>query len=117
MKIVEAGRAKREKRSGGIFTGTVEVTSLVDAEMGSKEFRAAVVTFPPGVKNKFHVHDHEQLLYVVDGRGVVATEKEERIVGVGDMIMIPAGERHWHGATEDSRFSHLYITDAETKTL
>jgi len=84
--------------------------------MGSKEFTAGIVTFPPGTRNKFHIHDHEQILYVVKGKGVVATEKEERLITVGDVVLISAGENHWHGATKDSVFSHLYITKVETKT-
>jgi len=116
MKIIEAKNVRVEKRSGGIFIGTVDVTPLVDRAVGSEEFRAAVVTFPPGARNRFHIHDHEQILYVVDGKGVVATEEEERVVTVGDTVLIPAGENHWHGATEDSAFSHLYVIRAETKT-
>ncbi|MEM2111540.1 MAG: cupin domain-containing protein [Candidatus Bathyarchaeia archaeon] len=116
MKIIEAKKARVETRSGGIFIGTVEWTPLVDENVGSKEFTAAIVTFPPGTRNKFHIHDHEQILYVLKGQGIVATEKEERVVVAGDTVLIPAGEKHWHGATEDSVFSHIYITRRETKT-
>jgi len=65
--------------------------------------------------NKFHAHDHEQILIVTAGRGIVATEQEERVVKTGDVVLIPAGEKHWHGATEDSEFSHIYITNRESK--
>ena len=116
MKIIESKNAKIEKRSGGIFIGTVEITPLIDKTVGSEEFRAAIVTFPPGTRNKFHIHDHEQILYVIDGKGIVATEEEERVVTVGDIVLIPTGENHWQGAAKDSIFSHLYITKAETKT-
>lgn len=116
MKVIEGAKAKVEKRSGGVFIGTVEITLLVDNSADSKEFRANIVTFPPGTRNKFHIHDHEQILFVTHGRGIVATEKEERIVTVGDIIVIPAGENHWHGAAKDSTFSHLYVYSAETKT-
>ncbi|MEM2960235.1 MAG: cupin domain-containing protein [Candidatus Bathyarchaeia archaeon] len=115
LKIVETKKVKVEKMSGGIFIGTAEVMPLIDESVGS-EFRAGVVTFPPGTRNKFHAHDNEQILYVISGRGIVATEEEERVVTVGDIILIPAGENHWHGATEDSAFSHLYVMKAETKT-
>jgi quercetin dioxygenase-like cupin family protein len=39
----------------------------------------------------------------------VATETETRKVTVRDVIRIPAGEKHWHGAADDSTFSHLYV--------
>ncbi|MBS7631667.1 cupin domain-containing protein [Candidatus Bathyarchaeota archaeon] len=116
MKVVSLKGGVVEKRSGGIFTGEVEITYLVDPDTGSKEFRAAIVSFPKGVRNKFHVHDHEQILFVTEGRGIVATEFEEREVGPGDLIFIPAGEKHWHGATEESSFSHLYVMSSHTKT-
>ena len=115
LEIIEAKKAKLEKRSGGIYIGTVEAAILVDKTMGS-EFRIALVNFSPGAKNKFHTHDCEQILYITSGKGIVATEKEEKIVTAGDVVFIPAGEKHWHGATEDSAFSHLYITKAEMKT-
>ena len=116
MIIIESKKVAVTKRSNAIFIGTVDFFPLIDKDMGSEDFRAAIVTFPPGTKNKFHTHDHEQILFVTEGEGIVATETEERTVTVGDIILIPAGENHWHGATKDSSFSHLFITKQETKT-
>ena len=116
MILIEGKKAKTEKVSTAIFTGTVEKTPLINQTMGSKEYRISIVTFPPGVRNKFHVHDHEQVLYVLRGKGMVADGKKEKIVTEGDVIFIPAGENHSHGATEDSWYSHLLIYSAETKT-
>lgn len=115
VKIIEGKKAEVEKRSGGVFIGTMETMLLIDGG-DSKEFRANIVTFHPGTRNKFHIHDHEQILFVTHGKGIVATEKEERTVTVGDIILIPAGENHWHGTAKDSAFSHLYVYSAETKT-
>lgn len=116
MRIIEAKKARTEKRTGGIFIGTVDHIPLMSKDMGSKEFRAGIVTFPPGTRNRFHVHDREQILYVLEGKGIVATEKEEKVVVQGDIVLISAGENHWHGATSNSTFSHLYIIRSETKT-
>jgi quercetin dioxygenase-like cupin family protein len=115
MKVIEGSKAPKREETGGIFTGTVEMKPLIEREHGS-EYRAAVVTFPPGVRNHFHAHTHDQILYVVSGRGIVATEEEERVVNVGDIILFPAGESHWHGATEDAEFSHLYVVNRDSKT-
>jgi quercetin dioxygenase-like cupin family protein len=82
----------------------------------SHEFTANIVNFGKGVRNKFHAHNCEQILIVTSGTGVVATETEERIVTRGDVAFIPAGEKHWHGATKESEFSHLFITAKEYKT-
>lgn len=116
MIIVRAGSVCGEERSGGLFIGNVKVATLMDESKGSKEYIAAMVTFPPGSRTKIHVHDHEQILFVVKGRGFVGTESEEREIREGDLILIPAGERHWHGAGPDSEFAHLTIIRSGTKT-
>ena len=46
----------------------------------------------------------------------MATEKEKVAGGPGDVIFIAAGERHWHGATEDSSFSLIYVMSPVQKT-
>ncbi|MBI4192187.1 MAG: hypothetical protein HY525_16815 [Betaproteobacteria bacterium] len=46
----------------------------------------------------------------------MATEKEKRVVTVGEAVWFPAGEKHWHGATEDSELSHLVVTRVGGKT-
>ena len=75
----------------------------------------SIVNFGKGVRNKFHMHDGDQLLMISAGKGMVATEKEKKVVTVGDMVLFPAGEKHWHGATKDSEFSHIVITKAGVK--
>ncbi len=68
-----------------------------------------LVTFEAGAKLNFHAHDYEQTLIVTEGKGIVATHDEERIVGPGDVIFIAPGEVHWHGAAPDCAFSHIAI--------
>jgi quercetin dioxygenase-like cupin family protein len=80
------------------------------------DYNMSVVNFGRGVRNKFHIHESDQVLIVTGGKGIVATEQEQRIVAVGDIILFPAGETHWHGATEDSDFSHIYITRSGGET-
>jgi quercetin dioxygenase-like cupin family protein len=108
MKIVKINKVYKEPYARPLFTGP-DVTRQVLVP-DSKEFNVNIVNFGKGVRNKFHAHDSEQILIVTAGRGVVATEKEEMGVTEGDVIHIPAGQKHWHGATEDSEFSHIYVT-------
>jgi 4-carboxymuconolactone decarboxylase len=56
------------------------------------------------------------MLIITDGEGIVTTDKEEIIVIPGDIVFIPANEKHWHGATKDSTFSHLYVMAPDQKT-
>ena len=75
----------------------------------SKDFLMNLVNFSKGVRNKFHTHTFDQVLIVTAGEGIVTTEEGERVVTEGDVILIPAGEKHWHGAIKDSEFSHITV--------
>jgi quercetin dioxygenase-like cupin family protein len=91
-----------------IFVGEVATQDLVcdaDAEL----LRLASVTFRNGARNRFHTHTCDQVLVVTHGLGIVATESDELRVSPGDVILIPAGELHWHGAQAGSDFTHLSI--------
>ena len=72
-------------------------------------FGALLVTFKPGARLNFHTHTYEQILYVTEGKGIVATRSKEYVVTPGAMVYIPPGEDHWHGATKDSLFAHICI--------
>jgi len=74
-----------------------------------------MVNFGKAVRNKFHSHNYEQILIVTEGKGIIATEKEEKVIAAGDVVFIPANEVHWHGATAESTFSHIYINSRQTQ--
>jgi quercetin dioxygenase-like cupin family protein len=73
---------------------------------------ASLTTFGIGGRLNWHTHDSEQILYVTEGRGIVATKEKEYVIAPGSIIYIPAGENHWHGGTEDSSMTHLNIQKA-----
>ena len=51
-----------------------------------------------------------QILICVGGRGWYQEwGKEPVAMKPGDCVNIPVGVKHWHGAAEDSWFSHLAI--------
>jgi len=103
----------REANDNPIFRGKVSVQSLIGSS--PDELRVSVVNFSPGAVNVFHAHTFDQVLYVTEGQGIVATEAEEVTVIPGTIIHIPAGEKHWHGATRDSAFSHIaFMPPGET---
>jgi quercetin dioxygenase-like cupin family protein len=117
LKVIELDRVSSEDVIGGIFVdGTVKVKTLIDKQLGAKDMKAAIVSFPPGARTKLHTHSHEQILYILSGKGIVANEQEEHIATPGQIFLVPAGEKHWHGATRESSFSHLYIYNSQTKT-
>ena len=72
------------------------------------------VTFKPGCRNNWHIHKASegggQILLVTGGRGWYQEwGQEPRALRPGDVVSIPAGVRHWHGAARDSWFQHLAI--------
>ena len=113
MHVVNMNDVPKTPRETPLFTGAVTLQPLIP-EGG--DYNMAVVNFGKGVRNKFHTHESDQILIVTAGKGIVATELEQREVTVGDVILFPTGEKHWHGATEDSEFSHIYVSKAGQKT-
>jgi quercetin dioxygenase-like cupin family protein len=72
------------------------------------------VTFEPGCRNNWHTHkatkNGGQILLVTGGRGWYQEwGQEARELHTGDVVNIPAGVKHWHGAAKDSWFAHIAI--------
>lgn len=72
------------------------------------------VTFEPGCRNNWHTHHSDkgggQMLICVSGRGWYQEwGKEARALKPGDVVNIPAGVKHWHGAAADSWLQHLAV--------
>src|SRR5438105_1969808 len=62
-----------------------------------------------GARTYLHTHLVPQVLHCTDGRGILATRAQQNLVEPGDVVYVPAGEEHWHGATPDSHFVHLSV--------
>ena len=84
------------------------------APLSTEQVGVFNVTFEPGCRNNRHIHHAKsgggQILVCVGGRGYYQAEGEAaRELRAGDVVNIPAGVKHWHGAAPDSWFSHLAI--------
>jgi len=110
MKIssIDESQARRENADPASFEGEVRIQRLIGAQ-DSSELELLVVYFSPGGRTRPHVHAREQVLQIVSGQGIVATEAERHVVVPGDVIHIPAGVWHWHGATRDTAMCHISI--------
>lgn len=108
MKVVRQDQTKAQPNRGPIFIGDVLGQGIV-SEDDAKLLRVTAITFQQGARNKWHHHAADQVLVVTDGQGIVANEQTEHHVTRGDIIFIPAGERHWHGAEPNHDFTHLSI--------
>lgn len=114
MKVINIKKVKKQKLYNPLFTGEVIRQSPVTDDEGS-QLSIDYVHFPKGVRNKFHKHSNDQVLIVIKGTGFVATKKKKVKIKVGDVVWAHKGEEHWHGATNDSDFSHISVTRAKTK--
>lgn len=114
MKIFKANKIKLNKTKTNFFTGEVMRNPFLPAGE-SEDFMMGVVSYPKGVRNKFHIHTGDQILIATEGEGLVATEDEQWKMSAGDIICIPGGVNHWHGATKESSFTHIAIVRAGDK--
>ena len=101
------------------FTGNSYLKPLT---AGAPVFMANV-TFEPACRNNWHIHqaseDGGQILLCTSGRGWYQEwGKPARSLNPGDVVIIPAGAKHWHGAQKDCWFSHIAVEvpGKDTKT-
>lgn len=95
------------------FTGDVWIDSIVPGGQSSHP-NIGAVHFSPGARTAWHSHQGGQTLYVTEGRGLAQTRGEQLLaITPGDVINIPDGEEHWHGAAPEHFMTHLSITVGE----
>jgi 4-carboxymuconolactone decarboxylase len=93
--------------TGQHFIGTVRIDTRFSGS-------GARVSFEPGARTAWHKHPLGQLLIIITGHGLVQSEGgpvEE--IGPGDTVWIPAGVRHWHGATPTEAMTHIAVTESQ----
>jgi quercetin dioxygenase-like cupin family protein len=111
MNITRAGSQASTKGSADYFTGTVRIDPLFQAPDPARALGAAV-TFEPGARTAWHTHPLGQTLIVTAGSG--RTQRwggpvEE--IRPGDVVWIPPGEKHWHGASPTTAMTHIAIQE------
>lgn len=94
------------------FTGESFLRPLT--RPGESTVSLANVTFAPGCRNNWHIHHAKsgggQILLCTAGEGWYQEEGKAAVrLAPGSVIVIPAGVKHWHGATADSWFSHIAV--------
>jgi len=115
MKIVNIKNVlKKEFTDLPLFTGKITRQSPLN-DLKNSELSVDYINFSKGVHNKLHVHSNDQVLIVTKGQGIIATEKKEFKIKEGDVVWVPAGEKHWHGAAPGVQFTHISITKAHSK--
>lgn len=105
--------AEREVREAPAsnFTGVARVDMLFDSLVNA-DATAGSVAFEAGARTAWHVHPGGQTLIVTAGVGRVQRwgDAVEEIRS-GDVVRIPPGQKHWHGAAPSSAMTHIAITE------
>ena len=71
------------------------------------------VTFEPGARTKWHSHPGGQILLATEGTGYYQEKgSSKRLLRKGDVVKCPSNIAHWHGASHDSHFVQVAITNA-----
>lgn len=111
MRITRVGAQPSAKGPADYFTGSVRVDPLFPATAPSRTSGGSV-TFEPGARTAWHTHPLGQTLVVAAGVGWVQQwggPVEE--IRPGDVVWVPPGVKHWHGATPTTGMVHIAITD------
>ena len=106
----------KAEMTGGLMTGNQVYRQPILETGESSNFNFSIVKFSAGSRNKFHKHSGAQLLIVTEGTGTVANDNESLTVTEGDVILIPAGENHWHGAPDATSMAHITVTVKGSQT-
>ena len=80
------------------------------------QYNFSLVSFYGGAKTHFHTHTSDLILFATHGVVIVANESEEIEMNAGDTAFIPAGEKHWHGASDGHDFFHISLTRPDSET-
>jgi 4-carboxymuconolactone decarboxylase len=93
------------------FTGSVRVEHLFQASAPGRA-SGGRVTFEPGARTAWHSHPLGQTLLVTTGVGRVQRWGDAvDEIRSGDVVWIPAGQKHWHGASPTTAMSHVAIAE------
>jgi len=111
MEIKRSGSQPSGKGPAEYFTGTVRVDPLFQPSASARAVGVSV-TFEPGARTAWHTHPLGQTLIVTAGCG-----RAQRWGGPieeihpGDVVLIPPGEKHWHGAAPTTAMTHIAIQE------
>lgn len=116
MRVMHLDRGHAKPDQSPIFIGEILRQNLVTDDDAAL-LRVTAVTFVNGARNRWHRHTTDQVLVATEGTGIVATEAQEWRLEPGDVVLVSAGERHWHGAQPQTDFTHLSILTPGEMTI
>jgi quercetin dioxygenase-like cupin family protein len=111
IRVTRVGSQPSGKGPAEHFTGSVRIDYLFQPNEPSR-VSGAFVTFEPGARTAWHVHPLGQHLVVTAGSGWVQQWGGPiEVIRPGDVVRIPPGQKHWHGATATTGMTHIAIQE------
>lgn len=110
--IIRAGSQPTTTGAPENFTGSVHVSSRFQRGAPAR-VAGGMVTFAPGARTAWHSHPLGQTLIITAGTGWVQQWGGKiQTMKTGDVVWIPLGVKHWHGATATEGMTHIAITES-----
>ena len=111
IRVTRSGSQPSRQGSAENFTGSVRIDPLFNANAPSRA-SGGRVTFKPGARTAWHTHPLGQTLIVTAGSGWVQQwGGPTQEIREGDVVWIPPGQKHWHGATPTTSMTHIAIQE------
>ena len=111
IRITRVGTQPPRPAPADNFTGSARVDSSFQASAPAR-ISGARVMFEPGARTAWHTHPLGQTLIVTAGTGRVQRWGDAvDEIRQGDVVWIPPGQKHWHGAAPNSSMTHIAITE------
>lgn len=111
IRITRAGQQPSRLVEADHFTGAARLDSMFRGTAPARVSGARVM-FPPGARTAWHSHPLGQTRIVTAGTGRVQRWGEPgEEIRQGDVIWIPPGQKHWHGASPANSMTHIAITE------
>lgn len=113
ISVVRADTGPSVEGAADYFSGKVRVQGRFKGT-GPARVGGATVIFEPGARTAWHTHPLGQTLIVLQGHGFVQEwGHPAQAMGPGDVVWIPPGVKHWHGAAPDEEMTHVAIAESE----
>ena len=91
----------------------LEVKAALYGPQAPSKSYAATVTFSPGARTYWHIHEMGQTLIVTEGTGWTQEwGKKPVMLKPGDIVRCPPGVKHWHGGSAKMSMTHIALSEA-----
>ncbi len=92
---------------------------MMDPVLGSKHIATGVTVYPVGEKGAPHAHTGEETIFILKGRAMVSSGREEQVLEVGDIVHLPPNETHTlaNSGRGDLQFLWVYTPPGDEKSI